>query len=200
MPMLKKLLKFVVLILVLVGVFYGIMLTIEKSNPGKQLKKIEEKLLSTLQVKMATADEIYTYGKAININGNIANVSKDNLESVKLYITDGQEYEKTFKLNQSFEDNKMFFYAEENINSGIILDDLDCGEYYMFLRLKLNNSIDPRYYSLRKHSNFKNIEYYSMTKDGKNKKIEISYEEKSALYLFPGAVPAGGLYHPLREN
>lgn len=178
MPMLKKLLKFVVLILVLVGVFYGIMLTIEKSNPGKQLKKIEEKLLSTLQVKMATADEIYTYGKAININGNIANVSKDNLESVKLYITDGQEYEKTFKLNQSFEDNKMFFYAEENINSGIILDDLDCGEYYMFLRLKLNNSIDPRYYSLRKHSNFKNIEYYSMTKDGKNKKIEISYEEK----------------------
>lgn len=123
MPMLKKLLKFVVLILVLVGVFYGIMLTIEKSNPGKQLKKIEEKLLSTLQVKMATADEIYTYGKAININGNIANVSKDNLESVKLYITDGQEYEKTFKLNQLFEDNKMFFYAEENINSGIILDD-----------------------------------------------------------------------------
>ena len=92
---------------------------------------------------------------------------------------DGQEYEKTFKLNQSFEDNKMFFYAEENINSGIILDDLDCGEYYMFLRLKLNNSIDPRYYSLRKHSNFKNIEYYSMTKDGKNKKIEISYEEKA---------------------
>ena len=42
MPMLKKLLKFVVLILVLVGIFYGIMLTIEKSNPGKQLKKIEE--------------------------------------------------------------------------------------------------------------------------------------------------------------
>ena len=106
MPMLKKLLKFIVLILVLVGVFYGIMLTIEKSNPGKQLKRIEEKILSMLQVKMATAEEIYTYGKAISINGNISNVSKDNLESAKLYITDGIEFEKMYKLNHSFEDNK----------------------------------------------------------------------------------------------
>lgn len=179
MPMLKKLLKFIVLILVLVGVFYGIMLTIEKSNPGKQLKRIEEKILSMLQVKMATAEEIYTYGKAISINGNISNVSKDNLESAKLYITDGIEFEKMYKLNHSFEDNKMNFYPEENINTGIILDDLAIGEYYMLLRLKLNNSIDPRYYSFRKHSNFRDVEYYTVTSDGKNRKIEISYVEKT---------------------
>jgi N-acetylmuramoyl-L-alanine amidase len=179
MPMLKKLLKFIVLILVLVGIFYGVMITVEKNNPGQQLKKIEDNLLSKLQTQMATAEKIYTYGKAISINGNIANVSKDNLESAKLYITDGLEFEKTYRLNNSFDENKMNFYAEENINTGIILDHLECGEYYMLLRLKLNNSIDPRYYSLRKHSNFKNIEYYTMTKDGKNKKIEISYEEKT---------------------
>ena len=53
MPMLKKLLKFIVLILVLVGVFYGIMLTIEKSNPEKQLKRIE----------------YYIYGKKHRENG-----------------------------------------------------------------------------------------------------------------------------------
>ena len=44
--MLKKVLKFIVLILIMVGFFYGIMLTIEKSNPKKQLKKVEEKVFS----------------------------------------------------------------------------------------------------------------------------------------------------------
>ena len=177
--MLKKVLKFIVLILIMVGFFYGIMFTIEKSNPKKQLKKVEEKVFSKLQLQMAEADNVYTYGKTININGTIQNISKDNLESAKLYITDGMEFEKTYTLGYEFNENKLIFYSDENMNKGIILDDLASGEYYLFLRLKLNNSIDPRYYSFKDHKGFEKIEYYTFTEESKNKSVDIAFENKN---------------------
>ena len=67
--MLKKGLSFLILVLVLVGFFYGIMLTVERRNPHKQLKKIEENVFSKLQRQMAEAENVFTYGKTINING-----------------------------------------------------------------------------------------------------------------------------------
>ena len=178
--MLKKGLSFLILVLVLVGFFYGIMLTVEKSNPKKQLKKIEEKVFSKLQIQMAEAENVFTYGKTININGKIFNINKDNLESAKLYITDGMEIEELYSLGYEFEENKLKFFSNENINKGIILDNLPCGEYYMFLRLKLNNSVEPRYYSFKDiKGTDKQIEYYTFAKDGEYKKVNVAFENKT---------------------
>ena len=46
------------------------------------------------------------------------------------------------------------------------------------LRLKLNNSIEPRYYSFSNNSKLDNINYYTVTKDGKNRKAEIGFVVK----------------------
>ncbi len=177
--MLKKGLKFLVLIFVLIGVFYGIMLTVEKRNPEKNLKRIEEKVFSKLQVQMAELSSVYTFGKAISVEGKISNISKDNLESVKLYITDGMEFEETFMLDYSFEENKVLFFPSEKINTGLILDNFENGEYYLLLRLKLNNSYEPRYYSFRNTEKAKGFEYYTVTEEGKNKKVEVEFLDKT---------------------
>ena len=46
-------------------------------------------------------------------------------------------------LDYDFNENTLIFSTKE-INSEIVIDKLANKEYYILLRLKLNNSIDPR--------------------------------------------------------
>ena len=81
-------------------------------------------------------------------------------------------------LDYDFNENTLIFSTKE-INSEIVIDKLANKEYYILLRLKLNNSIDPRYYSLVNISEYQNIEYYTVSKDGKNRKASISFNKKN---------------------
>ena len=175
--MLNKLLKLVILIFMIIGICYGVSITIKREIPKYDQKESEIKILNMMQTKSAEATKIYTYGKSLNVDGKISNVSKDNFESVRLYITDGLDYEKSYELNYSFEENNLNF-SSGLINSGIILDELDSKEYYIFLRLKLNNSINPKYYSFINSSESGKIEYYTLTENNENKKAIIDFYEK----------------------
>lgn len=177
--MLKKVLKVIVLVLMTIGIILGISITVKKQLPQKNQKVAENKIFNMIQSKSAEIINFYTYGKAFNLSGKISNVNKDNFESAKLVITDGLDYEETYALNYSFEENNLIFSSDNEINSGIILDKLDNSEYYVFLRLKLNNSIDPKYYSFENHSEFKDFDYYSITSENTNKKASISFNEKN---------------------
>ena len=175
--MANKLLKLVILIFMIVGIWYGVSITIKREIPKYDQKSTETKVLNMIQTKTAETTSIYTYGRALNLSGKISNISKDNFESARLYITDGLNYEQTYNLNYSFEGNNLVF-SSSSINSGLIIDELENSEYYVLLRLKVNNSIEPKYYSFHQSSGNDNIEYYTVTKNDTNKKASISFFEK----------------------
>lgn len=175
--MANKLLKLVILIFMMIGIWYGVSITIKREIPQYDQKSTEIKVLNMIQTKTAEATNIYTYGKALNLNGKISNVSKDNFESAKLYITDGLNYEQTYNLNYSFEGNNLVF-SSDSINSGLIIDELEKAEYYVLLRLKVNNSIEPKYYSFQNTSKSDSIEYFTVTTEAKNKKAKVDFFEK----------------------
>lgn len=177
--MLKNFLKGLVIILMLIGIGYGISITIKKEVPERNAKLTEINIYNKIQTKTAELTNFYTYGKAFNITGRISNISKDNLENVKISITDGLEYEQSYTLNYSFEDNYLVFSSDGEINSGIVLDDLSEGEYYILLRLTLNNSVDPRYYSFSNISSYNSLDYYTITKENSNKEAKISFYDKT---------------------
>ena len=85
--MVNRLLKLVILIFMIVGIWYGISITIKREVPKYDRKEAELKILNTMQTKSAEAINVYTYGKSLNVDGKISNVNKDNFESLKLYIT-----------------------------------------------------------------------------------------------------------------
>ena len=145
--MLKKLFKLVALIMLFIGICYGIIITVKKNIPEISRKEIDAKIFSIIQTKTADITSFYTYGKSLNLKGKISNISKDNFESVKLVITNGNDYEKEYNLGYSFEGANLVFCSNEEINNGIVIDELTDSEYYILLRLKLNNSIEPRYYT-----------------------------------------------------
>lgn len=176
--MLKKLLKIGCLVLIIIGVIYGIRLTIKKQIPDISKKEIEQKIFNMIQAKTANITSFYTYGRAFNIKGDISGISKDNFESVKLLVTDGIEYEKEYELKYELEDGVLTFVSSNEINSGLIIDNLTGEEYYVLLRLKLNNSNEPRFYSFSNNSKLEEIDYYTVTKEEKNRKVEIKFVSK----------------------
>ena len=176
--MLKKVFKLGCLILIIIGVVYGVKLTIKRQMPDTTKREAEEKIFSMIQTKTANITSFYTYGKAFNLKGEIKGISKDNFENVKLLITDGIAYEKEYELKYELNDSILTFLSSNEINSGLIIDNLTGEEYYVLLRIKLNNSIEPKYYSFSNNSELKDIDYYTVTKDGENKKVEITFTKK----------------------
>ncbi len=176
--MLKKVFKLGCLILIIIGVVYGVKLTIKRQMPDTTKREAEEKIFSMIQTKTANITSFYTYGKAFNLKGEIKGISKDNFENVKLLITDGIAYEKEYELKYELNDSILTFLSSNEINSGLIMDNLTGEEYYVLLRIKLNNSIEPKYYSFSNNSELKDIDYYTVTKDGENKKVEITFTKK----------------------
>lgn len=177
--MLKKVFKSAVLILMVIGIILGISITFKKAIPEKKQKEAESNVLNMIQTKTAEATSFYTYGRAFNISGKFSNISKDNFESAKLFITDGNGYEETYALSYNFEEGNLVFFSEEAMNIGITIDKLKSGsEYYILLRLKLNNSVNPKYYSFANASeNNDNINYYTVTSEGANKKAIIGFNK-----------------------
>ena len=152
--MFKRLFKLLILVLMIIGIYYGISITINKKMPSKRKKEADNKIIDMVQTRTAELEFFYTYGRAFNIRGKVKNISKDNFENAKLVITDGLDYEKTYNLECGFEENDLAFYSSNEINSGIILDELENKEYYVCLRLKLNNSVNPKYYSFNNNSEY----------------------------------------------
>ena len=178
--MFKRLFKLLILVLMIIGIYYGISITINKKMPSKRKKEADNKIIDMVQTRTAELEFFYTYGRAFNIRGKVKNISKDNFENAKLVITDGLDYEKTYNLECGFEENDLAFYSSNEINSGIILDELENKEYYVCLRLKLNNSVNPKYYSFNNNSEYNNLDYYTITKDGANRLAKISFIEKKS--------------------
>lgn len=176
--MVKNILKTCILILAIIGIFFGVKLSINKTTPQLSQKEVDKKIFGTFQIRSAEITQIYTYGKALGLKGNLTGISKDNFESIRLVISDGKEYEKQYKMYTEFKDDVLEFSSQE-INSGIVIDDLDNGEYYIYIRIKQNNNVEPKYYSLKNISEYPDIEYFTLTKDEKNRKAQIKFSTKN---------------------
>lgn len=145
-----------------------------------------ENIFSKVQSKQAEVTEFFTYGTSLNITCKISGISEDNYESARIIISDGLEFEKEYKLTTSFEENTLLL-TSSYINDGIKLEELNPGKYYMMLRLKLNNSSNHKYYLLKNSSEYENFEYYTITQNDSNKKInleQIEYEYNKNQYSY----------------
>lgn len=177
--MFKKLLTFIMLIFVVVGLGMGIYFASFSGGETQEEKSKNDAIFGSIQTKQVEVTEFFTFGTCFNFSGKLAGVSKDNFESAKLFITDGKGVEKTYALEGKIEDGILNLTTTAQLNTGLILDELTEGEYVVLARIKLNNSVNPKYYSLSNSSEYPNIEYYTMTKENKTHKIDIEFKNKT---------------------
>ena len=172
----KKILKIICIIPIAIGIIIGIIIGVKGKLPDNTSKKALANVVQKIQNKEAKLTNMYIYGTSLNLEGEVSGVSKDNLEGAKLILTDGFE-ETEYKLETSVKDGVMKFKVSQ-INNTIDLEKLMNKEYYILLRLKLNNSVNYKYYNLQNTLQESNMEYFTISKDGKNDKITIKFGEK----------------------
>lgn len=111
------------------------------------------------------------YGIHLNIEGTI-NI-EETLNTIALVLTNGKteiEIPATFEQ----EENKYTFKTSEKINEGINLETIPQEE--LFLLIKGKDSDDKTYYySVENKTDYKDLEYYTISKNNKNNKINIEW-------------------------
>ena len=95
----------------IVGIYYGIKISITNSNPVKSKEKILSAAFKEIQTIEVDALSVYTYGKSINVSGIMTNLYKENfnLESSWLKLVD---------INKLDEINKRIDDIDPNTSSG----------------------------------------------------------------------------------
>ncbi len=120
------------------------------------------------------------YGIHMNIEGTFTLEEKTN--KINLVLANGQT---EIELPCNFEENNntYTFKTSEFINEGINLEKLPEETLYLLLKIKKENENQEEiteYYSVENRSKYEDLEYYTLTKNNKNNKINIewnTYEE-----------------------
>lgn len=164
--------KLVCLILIIVLVI--IYLYINNNNKDTSIYK--DVLLNNVEKKIeGSVTNYYIYGNHFNIEGLI---NIDNYDNYSLILKSDKK-EIQLECNFEVKDDKLYFYTSKKINDGINLDKLELGNYYLFL--KYNNEEKVKYYTLKNDTKFDNLEYYTITKNNSNNKINIDFKSKDSI-------------------
>ena len=139
-------------------------------------KERTKKFLETIDTTAYVEINSYAiYGIHMNLEGTFT--LPESIEDVKLVLTNG-DYEQEIPWNLEQDNNSYTFQTSEYINEGINLEKLPTGEYYLLIKTTNqdeNSNPITKYYSLENNSDYKDLEYYTLTKDNKNNKIDIEW-------------------------
>ena len=136
----------------------------------------------------ANLSEYIVYGTHLNLKGSI-DVNSENIKNVTLCLnTVNRDNKKEVELKYTKKENGIDFYTSDLINEGIDLENIDINTYYIFVKVEY---LDGKYrlYSIKNNTEYENVEYYTITKNNKNNKIDIKFskyniEEKQIEYMY----------------
>ena len=162
------------LTLFIIGIVYFGYKILFKEKEKEFLEKIE----TTAYIDI---DKYAIYGIHMNLEGNFSLPETSN--EITLLLTDGKtEIPIEWELEEQG-NNTYHFKTSEYINEGLVLEDLPIGQYYLVIKTKNLDEEQQeiiKYYSVTNKSDYENLEYYTLTKNHKNNKIDIewnTYEE-----------------------
>lgn len=174
----KKFITTFLAIPLIIGILIGLYYSIFVFDDSSQVRIINKNIFADLQSKHVKVTEFFVYGTSFNITGTLENINKDNIESARLIITDGLYETLNYKLDYTVKDNVFQFTTADTVNKGVDLESLKNGEYFVLLRFKFNNNNSHKFYTLENASECEPIDYYTITKDSKNQKIDIGFDKR----------------------
>ena len=166
----KKILKFLLKVCILIAVIYGIIYCIKNKNIKDIFKMLENEKINI--------EEYYIYGTHFNINGKLSIIDTSEIKDVKISFLQNNKKETEYKCIYKVDDKNIEISTSEFINHGIYLEDINYGQYYIFIKIYYNNDT-IKYYTFNENNMlYKDLEYYTITKNGMNNKIDISFKNK----------------------
>ena len=180
----KKILIFVATIIILLML---LVYSLNNTISNKEIEELIEKSLENIQPELVAVNKYIVYGTHLNLVAKLdANFVDDNINEVKLVFKSIEGIEIPFNVDYTIDKNEISFSTSNEINGGINLETIAQGKYYILLKIvsTLEGIKSYNYYLLNNKTKYKNIEYYTITKNERNNKINISSDR----YLLNGII------------
>lgn len=185
-----------IIVMILLMFVYSYMLNLE--NNAQEIENKLDNVFENVELNMADL-ELYTiYGNHLNLNGYVLKeyIPDMVISDIDLILKedDGQVLE--YDLQYTEQEDRFTFSLSDNINEGIDLNNISEGNYVAFVRveeIQEDNTIE-KYFSLDNLSEYKENEYYTLTKNNTNYKVDIGFntytkDEYSVNYMEITSVP-----------
>ena len=121
------------------------------------------KILNNVENEEFYVKEYSIFGTSFSISGCIDTIVDGKLSLIL------KNNDKEINVDSKFlkDESTTCFYTSEKNNEGLNLDNLENGKYILLVKnIENEKSI---YYTLRNNTDYENLEYYTITKNDKNK-------------------------------
>lgn len=148
--------------------------------------KVSELFSSIDTSNTANVTKYIVYGTHFNLEGtiDITKISGISIDCVDLIAKNINGDELIIPANYNYSGNTLSFSSCDELNSGLNLEGLDINKYFLLLKVIYSNS-DVKYYSLANATKYGQIDYYTITKNNINNKLEINFDTYENLhYMF----------------
>ncbi len=131
-------------------------------------------IIDIIEDGQADVSKYLVYGTHLNLEGSL-DITNPEIEDVKIVAKKSSGDEVTVDTTYEYESGSLKFSTLDKINTGLNLESLDVGNYYMLLKVTSSNG-EVNYYSLENDTEYKEpIDYYTLTRNNSNSKIDISF-------------------------
>ncbi len=163
--------------------------TISNNNQNEILNSMsseeEVDIFENIELVSASLEKYTVYGTHLNFNISVNNSDDlDNIYDAKIILKNMQGDETNYDADYIVENDKILFSTSDKINTGIDLESINQDEYYILLKVITNKvsygengdkkeTKKEHYYNIENNTEYKDIEYYTITRKKKNNKIDI---------------------------
>lgn len=176
-----------IFILIIIVVILGVIFAVAKIGQTKVQKDHMKEIFESLEIAEAELTEYVVYGTHLNLKGELKETT-EGVNSVNLLLSDLSGEKKNVKVDYEIAPDRISFSTSDIINEGIDLEDLSIDKHYVLLEISYGEKNQKKYYSIKNGTKYPNVEYYTITRNGTNNKIDIGFsmyetEEKSTNYM-----------------
>lgn len=133
-----------------------------------------ENIFKRIESQSASLTEYIVYGTHLNIKGKI-NENIQDIKNVNLILADISGKEEKIELNYNEDENSLEFYTSDLINAGIDLENIPVSKHYILIEVKYGDKSNSKYYTIENKTSYAEVEYYTITKNHSNNKIDINF-------------------------
>lgn len=160
--------KIIVLLVAILLIFIIYNVITQKTSSIAKISNIIE------QTNYGKITRYIVYGTHLNIEGNIEIHEQSKIEKVQVVAKSISGNELIIDTEYDYSNNLLSFSTLDQINTGLNLEELDVTDYYILLKIQFLDN-DVKYYSLLNDTEYGNIDYYTLTRNGRNNKIHINF-------------------------
>ena len=142
----------------------------------KEKVKQENNILEDVEEEKVSLEKYYIYGIHFNIEGNISGIDTSNIAKTSLVIRKSKVDEKEYPVIQETDGTSIKIKSNKLINEGINLEEIAEGKYVLLLKITTKDN-QTKYYTFENKSECKDLEYYTITKQNSNRKINIAFSK-----------------------